>query len=161
MQTLKPGLICLAVILLPTVIISAAEPIPARLVRVRVIMEGRTVLEGSTSDDGRVDADGVWDYLHEVKLKPTDAFKDLTIAADGKDTTLENSGAPGQQRTLEVYVAYGGKAFPRSIRIIRIPKDRFGKEWRIDGKDVDRMFDSRYVTRSDVRRLENPARTKR
>ena len=161
MQSTKSGLTCLAVLLLSTVTISAAAPVPARLVRVRVIMDGRTVLEGTTSDGGRVDADGVWDYLHEVKFKPTERFKELKIAADAKDATLENSGGPGQPRTLEVYVAYGGKAFPRSIRIIRTPKDRFGKEWRIDSQDVDRMFDSRYVTRSDVRRLENPTRTKR
>ena len=138
-----------------------AEGMAARLVRARISLDGKTLLEGSTGDNGRVDADGVWEYLKSIKFKATEHFTALKVDAAAKETVLSSNAPRGQLGTIIVDIAYGGKAMKRKLTIVRVPLDKRGREWSLDPTEVDRMFDDRFIRRSDAARLDNPQNSKR
>ena len=139
----------------------ANEATAARLIRAKILLDGNTLLEGSTSDNGRVDADGVWEYLKSVKFKATQHFIDLKVDPSAKGTTVSSNARPGKQGTIVVDIAYGGMAFTRKLKLVRLPIDRQGREWSLDPTEIDKMFDDRFIRRSQAARLDNPRRSKR
>ena len=141
--------------------ICSAETHAARLVRATVSIDGKTILEGSTSDDGRVDADGVWEYLRSIRFKATEDFGTLELGPDSKTTVLSSKAPKGRAGTIIVEIAYGGRASTRELKLVRVPADRQGREWSIDPGEVDRMFNRRYIRRSDAARLDTPKKSKR
>lgn len=149
----------LSVLLTAVVCIGFAWPIEvvaARLVQASVSHDGKTILVASTGDDGRVDADGVWDYLKSIKFKPTQHFKDLAIDQTAKRAELKSDAPRGQAGTIVVDVAYGGKAIQRKLTLVRVEPDAQGREWSLDPVEVDKMFSDRLIRRSDAARLNNP-----
>jgi len=82
----------------------------AWLIRASVMYDGKVVLEGSTSDDGRTDADGVWEQLKQITFKPTADFAALGIDPTAKQTVLTDGrkGVPLSQTKLRVDIVYGG-----------------------------------------------------
>ena len=49
----------------------------------------------------------------------------------------------------------------RKLKLVRVPIDKRGREWSVVPTEVDRMFDDRFIRRSDAARLENVRKTKR
>ena len=137
------------------------EATAARFIRAKVSLDGNTVLEGSWSDDGHVDADGVWEYLKSIKFKTTQHFTDLKIDPSAKEMTLASATKPGQPGSVVVNIAYGGKAFKRQLKLVRVPVDEYGRERTLDAIEVNKMFDDRLIRRSDAAKLANPRQTKR
>ncbi len=147
------------VILCITVASSVAEG--ARILSATISLEGKTLLEAMTSDDGRVDADGVWEYLKTMKFKPTQHFIDLQVPQVATEKKLVSEVRPGQMGKLLVNITYGGMALPRELTIKRVARDKQGREWTLDPSEIDRMFDRRYIRRLQVPRLANPRKSKR
>jgi hypothetical protein len=125
----------------------------ARFVRVQIILDGKVILEGNASDDGRRDADELWDALKSVRFKPTTEFHRLCVEADVQETVLKSTSPPGELANLTVEVAYGGTAVTNELHIKRVPVDAQGREWQLDSKDVTRLFDSRLISRSEAANL--------
>lgn len=138
-----------------------AEGMAARLVRAKISLDGKTLLEGSTGDDGRVDADGVWEYLKSIKFKATEEFTALKVDAAAKETVLSSDAPRGQLGTIIVDIAYGGRAMARKLKLVRVPIDKQGREWSVVPTEIDRMFDDRLIRRSEAARLDNVQKTKR
>ena len=140
---------------------SPTEATAARYVRAEISLDGKTLLEGSTGDNGRIDADGVWEYLKSIKFKATENFDELKVAPTAKQTVLTSKVPRGQLGTVVVYIAYGGKAMKRELKLVRVPIDKQGREWALDPTEVDKMFDDRLIRRSDAAKLKNPTASKR
>ncbi len=133
----------------------------ARFVKADISVDGKTVLEGSTGDNGRVDADGVWEYLKSIKFKATKEFLDLDVDPAAHETVLSSNAPQGQVGTIVVHIRYGGKAMTRKLKLVRVPIDKHGREWSLDPGQMDRLFDDRLIRRSDAARLDNPRKSKR
>jgi hypothetical protein len=122
----------------------------ARFVPVKVRLQGEVILEGSTTDDGRQDADAVWDLLKSLNLEETDAFRKLGVKPDAKVHTLDCSSEKIGLQPIQVDVAFGGVANSRALTIHRLGTESSGKLWRIASEDVDDLFDVRLIKRKDV-----------
>jgi hypothetical protein len=125
-------------------------------VKVVVILDGKVILEGNASDDGHRDADELWEALKSVKLKPTAAFAKLQIKDDAKQVTVTNTAPKGEESNLQIKMAYGGRAATREIGVTRQPADPAGREWQIDSKDIDRLFEYREISRYEASILKHP-----
>jgi len=132
----------------------------ARFIRASVSLNGKMILEGSTSDDGYTDADGVWEYPKSIKFKPTEEFKKLKIDPATKETVLSSKGPRGEAGGTVVDIAYGGKAMPRSLKLVRVPIDERGREWSFDPAEVDGMFNRRLISRELASQLRKPDKLK-
>ena len=139
----------------------ANEASAARFIAASISVDGKVILEGSHADRGTVDADGVWDYLKVVKFKPTKEFTNMMVGANASKLELKGSESVGREGTIVVDIRYGGRAHVRELKIVRVAKDKRGHEWKLDAKQVDEMFDRRYVRRSHVTRLKNPKATRK
>ncbi len=143
------------------IFVSPIEATAARYVRAEITLDGKTLLRGSTGDNGRVDADGVWEYLKSMKFKATEDFERLAVDPSAKQTILTSNAPRGQLGTVVVYIAYGGKAMRRKLKLVRVPIDKQGRQWALDPAEVDKMFDDRLIRRSDAARLKDPKASKR
>lgn len=133
----------------------------ARVVQADISLDGKVVLEGSTGDNGRVDADGVWEYLKSIKFKATEDFRKLHVDPEAKQAVLSSNAPRGQLGTIILNIRYGGKAITRELKVVRVPIDKYGREWSLDPAQVDKLFDDRLIRRSDAARLDNPRNSKR
>lgn len=134
----------------------ACESHAARYVKAEISLDGKTVLVGSIGDNGQPDADEVWDHLKTIRFRPTEKFLALKIKDDAKETVLISNAPKGELGTIVVNIRYGGKATTRALTLVRVPRDENGREWRLDPAKVDKMFDRRFIRRSDAARLKNP-----
>lgn len=133
----------------------------ARFVPITISINGEVILEGNASDDGRPDADQVWDALKQVNLGETEAFKKLFGNVASDDFKLpRKQGERGQPLKFTIDVAYGGHAETANLTIRRMPPDGAGRVWRIRAEEVDNLFNIRFIRRSDVANLSNPRRSK-
>jgi len=133
----------------------------ARFVPIKISIDGEVLLEGNASDDGRPDADQVWEALKQVNLEETEAFKkQFGKVASDEFKLLRKQGERGQPRNVTIDVAYGGLAETASLTIRRMPPDGAGRVWRIRAEDVDTLFNNRLIRRSDAATLSNPKRSK-
>lgn len=148
---------CIAALVL---IASPTDARAARYIYTEISINGQVVLQGPAGDDGHADADQVWDYLKSVRLKPTDNFSKLQISADAKEAFLTGEAPIGELGKVVIEIKYGGMARSRKLKIIRVPRDKQGREWQLDPAQVEELFDRRWIRRSDVVRLENPDRSK-
>lgn len=137
------------------------EATAARYVEANISLDGKVLLTGSLGDDGRVDPDGVWEYLKSMRFKTTDEFQKLDVATDAKEAILTSDAPAGQLGTIVVEIDYGGKAITRNLKLVRRPKDEYGREWSLDPAHVDKLFDERLIHRSDAAKLAKPRNTKR
>ena len=145
--------------------ILGGETFAARYVKADIAVDGKIVLEGSTGDDGRPDADGVWDYLKTVRFKATEEFRGLGVRDDAEEIVLTTNAPKGKLGIahfgIVVNIRYGGKAMTRELTLVRVPRDDHGREWRLDPEQVDKLFDRRFIRRSDAARLRNPQSSER
>lgn len=137
------------------------EATAARYVEASITLDGKTLLKGSRGDNGRVDADGVWEYLKSIRFKATEDFRKLNVAPDAQETILTSDAPAGQLGTIILDIRYGGKAITRELKLVRVPIDEYGREWSLDAAQVDELFDERLIRRSDAAQLENPKNSKR
>ena len=136
------------------------EATAQRLVRASVWLDGKVLLGASTGDDGHIDADGVWEYLKRLKLQPTEEFKKLNVDPTAKEVTLSSKGPKGERIEIVVRIAYGGRATPRKLKLVRVPKDEYGGEWSLAPAEVDGMFNLRLINRELASRLRKPKELK-
>ena len=132
----------------------------ARYVPIKIYLDGEVILEGNASDDGRPDADEVWDALKEVNLGETEAFKQMFGENAGDDLLiLKKRSEREQPLPIRIEVAYGGVAETTGLRLRRMPPDPAGRAWRIRAEEVSGLFNSRLIKRSDVARLADVKRS--
>ena len=133
-----------------------------RFIRASISFEGNVILEGSWSDDGYTDADGVWEYLKQIKFKPTEAFQALGVAPTAQQTVLsdDRKGVALSRTKLKVDIAYGGASNFRKLTLTRVPKDRWGSEWKLNPKEIDGMFAYRLISRREASKLRTPSKLK-
>jgi hypothetical protein len=155
---LRTNFLAAICLFLVAVAASSRDAAAARLITIKVSVDGKIVLQGSNGDDGEPDVDAVWRSLKEQSLDVTKAFEDLQIPADAKAVDLKSDAPAGQPGGVVLDVRYGGVAEARTVRIVRGPKDRRGWEWRIHPDDVDRLFDDRSIRRSEAERLIQAAK---
>ena len=139
-----------------TTCLLASPAYAARLIRIKIYLDGEVILEGGAGDDGHPDADAVWKRLRSRKLKATEHFQKLNVAPDAKETTVTSDEPIGPLDPIIVDINYGGKATTRRLKLIRVPMDKHGREWTLDAAQVDELFHDRYIHRSEAARLENP-----
>ncbi len=132
----------------------------SRYVKAQVLLDGKVILEGNASDDGHRNADQVWDALKTVRFKPTAEFQNLKVKADAKDVVVKSTSSEDEPARLKVDVYYGGIAHTHELHLQRVPADEYGREWKIDSKDVERLFESRLISRSEAGKLSEPKRQK-
>lgn len=120
-----------------------------RNVAISVITNNDMLLDGSDDDDGRRDADAVWDNLPNVRLKASEAFLKEYVK-DG--TSVVKVGCI-------LNVRYGGKSRNRYWHIMRVKPDEFGREWMLDPYDVKDEFEFREISRELASQLKNPKRS--
>ena len=75
----------------------------ARYVPIKVSVDGEVILEGNASDNGRPDADEVWDALKRVNLGETKAFKKLFGESVGDDLLILKKRSEKEQ-PLEITI---------------------------------------------------------
>lgn len=129
----------------------------ARFVKVTISWDGKPILEGSMGDNGHPDADEVWGYLKELTFKPLEAFP--APEGDAKEFTLVSNPPQGELGRIVIDVRYGGQARTRELKLVRVPRDEQGRQWKLDPADVDRLFDDRLISRRDAARLAKPQRS--
>ena len=132
----------------------------ARYVPIEVLLYGEVILSGNASDNGRPDADEVWDALKEVNLGETEAFAKLEVDAKAKEYAVQGEIKKGIF-PIVIKVAYGGRAETRFLKLKRMAPDGAGRVWRISTGDVDDLFLKRMVSRRDVIALDDPRLEKR
>lgn len=95
-------------------------------------------------------------------MGPTEAFKKLNVDPAAKKTILSNRGPKGEPVEIVVDIAYGGKATPRKLQLVRVPTDKQGEEceWALDPGEVDGMFNLRLINRELASRLRKPKKLK-
>ena len=138
----------------------ASEARAARMLAAHISLDGKIVLETWFGDNGRPDADEVWDYLKTIKFEATKEFLGLEVKHDAKEMVL-TSNAPRSRRGVVVYISYGGEAITHELTLVRVARDESGREWRLDPAQVDRLFNNHLISRSDAARLRNPRNSKR
>ena len=116
------------------------------------------ILRATTSDNGSPDVDAVWGRLKTLTFKPTAEFAKLAIADDAKGATL-GAQQPGPMR-VRLRIGYGGEVKCRVLKLVRVPVEPTGGQWRVLAGEVDRLFNARLISRWEAARLENPRRKK-
>lgn len=149
-----------ACLILVTCLIHVDTAEASRYVRAQVVLDGKVILEGNASDDGQRNADQVWDALKTVTFKPTAEFQSLKIKADLKEVVVKSTSLQGEPSNLKIEVYYGGIAGTHELHLRRVPVDAYGREWQIDSRDVEDLFESRLISRREVGKLSDPKRQK-
>ena len=121
-----------------------------RNVAVAVSWNDVLLLEGSDDDDGRRDADALWDNVPNVRLRASEAF--LAEYVNDTTTTVTVVG------TLNVN--HGGTSTVALFRVVRVKPDELGREWMLDAKSVDDQFALRKITRDQASYLKKPKRSR-
>ena len=122
-----------------------------RSVAISVSANNVVLLDGSDDDDGRRDADAVWDNLPNVRLKASEAFLKNYVTED----------ATVAQAVCRLKVSYGGTTGDRTfLMMIRVKPDEFGREWMLDPKYVKNEFEFRTISRELASHLKNPKRSR-
>lgn len=122
----------------------------ARLVKIRVYVDEVVILEGSTSDDGSPDADKVWNYLREVRLKPTNHFEKFVDKFTTNDDSIELNA------TGNISVAYGGQKVFKKAVFTKSTDEKGVAQYRLDPELIEKWFDSRLITRREAAGLFSP-----
>ncbi|GIX01042.1 MAG: hypothetical protein KatS3mg111_4374 [Pirellulaceae bacterium] len=151
----------------------------ARLIKIRVYVDGQVILEGSMSDDGSRDADEVWRLLEQgskekkkwAALRETEHFDAAALKPDGGNESRFHLHVLGD-RQITLSVAFGGKAYVSDLILYRVAtehqdharKPTFGrtsrdkppKKWMLDAQQIGDLFSRRLISRREAARLKNP-----
>ena len=140
---------CLATVLALGMLAAELPPTSASgAFKVIVRVDGVEVLECHGHFD-TPDPDAVWDDIKTATLRPLPAFQTLDIPDDVQRTVLRSKDPRG----IELYMDYGGRVTTNELRIIRTPRDNWGREWKIDPRDVNSLSDWRLIRRDTVKHL--------
>jgi hypothetical protein len=121
-----------------------------RHIAIKVAANDVMLLEGSNDDDGRRDADAIWDDLPNVRLKASEAFLKEYGKTDFQLVTFK----------CTVNVTHAGKCRDVEFRLKRVMTDEQGREWVLSADDVKDKFDSRDISRELATQLKNPQRSR-
>ncbi len=131
-------------------LINAADANASRYVKVEVLLDGKVILRGSASDNGRRDADELWEALKKVDLKPTAEFQKLAVQAAAKEYLIKSMAADGK---VKIAMYFGGVAETVELKIYRVPIDKFGREWRLAAEDINRLAKDRVISPEEVAKV--------
>jgi len=129
---------------------AAPQPPLARHVKAEVSLNGLVLLEASISDDGRPDADAVWNRLKGLTLQATDHFRVASRGAAAGQFTITDGAEPGEEGGITVHIRYGGKALARRIELLPVAGAADGSAWQLLPAEVDRLFAGRFITRREA-----------
>jgi hypothetical protein len=121
-----------------------------RSVAITVVANDIVLLEGSDDDDGRRDADAIWDDLSNVRLKASEAFQKEYGKTDFQLVTFK----------CTVNVTHAGKCRDVEFRLRRVMPDELGREWMLSADDVKNKFEWRDISRELATQLKNPERSR-
>ena len=165
-----PLVLALLLLALIAALANARGPYSARIVTAEVSLDGQVVLRGSTSDDGRPDADAVWEYLRQLSLTPTAKLASVaperredheggafSLLGRAEPERRGADGGPWRHADIQLDIAYGGAAELRTLRLIPTAKPG---EWRVDLAAIEGWFGLRTIRREWAARLEEPRRKK-
>ena len=133
-----------------------------RSLEVRVYHNGKMILKGSFSDNGRQNADEVWNsYVVLLKqngttarLEATDFFDESTLVEDEKseNSVLDGSYDFSSERPkIAVWITHGGIAFVDKLQLKVGKKPNGTNFFQLDAKQLQKVFDSRMLFRSKVK----------
>ena len=132
----------------------SSESFAMRDGKTEIRVKGKVVLEGSSGDNGEPDADEVWETLKAAQFERGKYFSTLQIPDDATEFEITSDDPQG---SIEVDCGYGGKGRTRTLRIIRVPNVRIGREWMIDDLEaIDGMRGSRTISREQAAFLKHP-----
>jgi len=104
----------------------------ARLVHIRIELDGKTLLEGDTADSGYPPPAAVWRYLSSTALEAAkDGASIPTDPADPLKATLTGK--------IHIDVQYGGKADVTELHLVRRAAN---VGWAVAEEDVERVAQS-------------------
>lgn len=121
-----------------------------RSVAIRVVSNGVVLLEGSDDDDGRRDADAIWDDLPNVRLKASEEFLKEHVTDDAELVTVR----------CTLSVTHGGKSRDLPLQVRRVMPDKLGREWMLSTHHVKNQFEFRDISRELATQLKNPQRSR-
>ena len=165
----------IAIILVVSGLYAASLPTAspfARLIRVDVILDGKTILRGSTSDAGRQNVDDVWrsvvksvrERSYSTTLYPTEHFKkEMLTERHGNSFSLK---APDRKAKVVIRVSYGGRATVSELKLTRVEDTRqLGgrdrpRNWCLDADQLQQLFATRLISRKDAAKIQDIANTK-
>lgn len=164
----------LATLLATAVCVAAAAststaPVPARHIRIHVMVQGEVILEGGFSDAGRQDADDVWravtaaigTHTYSTILSETKAFKPEFVKQVKDDQYVLTAPNKGK---VTFRIAFGGQTDVRELKLTKVqdPK-RAGRNahiWRLDATQIKGRFAVRMIGRTKASQLKNVQRLK-
>ena len=120
----------LLAVLIPIALPAAADA--ARLVQIKIELDGKPLLEGGTADSGYPPPASVWRYLTSTALDP--AKEGAAIPANPADplkATLTGK--------IHIDVQYGGKADVAELHLVRRAAN---VGWSVAEEDVERIAQS-------------------
>lgn len=89
-----------------------------------------------------------------MTFRPTDEFAAAHAAA--KSVALESKAPVGQEGEIIIDMPYGVRGQTRHLKLIRVSRDDAGREWKLDPEGVERLCDTRLITRGQAGCLKNP-----
>jgi hypothetical protein len=137
--------------MLVTISIPCTKAFAARYVPVKVYLNNRLILKGNISDNGLPDADAVWENLKTAELHETEAFKNIQLDKIDKTFRIGSNGIG--ENPIRLDVRYGGLTETANLAIHQQSVGVDGPIWRISAAEIDRLFDRRMVSRTDVDRI--------
>lgn len=126
------GRLPVPVLALSVFLVSSQSAFAVRLVRFEIIVDRNVVLDTSTGDHAE-DADTVWGYLKDLKLRPVKAHRVDPDRGDPLRATLKGK--------VIIQVDAGGRAEVSELKLVREKEDA---PWKIAPAEVERTFKSRH-----------------
>lgn len=147
----------------------------ARLVKVRIYVDGTVILEGSFSVNGSDDADECWrSFQHGTERKKKWAAFRETTKFDGTRLIPDQSVADRfvlkarDKERISISVGYGGKADVKELILHRYTEkpsrekatkrrnQLAPRKWILDAKQLDELFGHRKISDRETARLKTP-----
>ena len=124
----------------------------ARYIYAEIRVDGKVLLKGRAGDDGSRDSDEVWRALSKVQFRLTEDGAEWAARSSSEKRLLE-----GQ---IRVYIALGGMTEIPSLYVERVLNKDGKYDWMINARDVNQMFERRYISRGSARSLKDVNATK-
>lgn len=119
----------------------------ARHIDVKIVINDEVVMTAPYSDDGRQNADQVWNAIKDVEFR----------MAEGVDLNLKKIDSGEVFYEIDhigtLYVQYGGQYEFQTLQFLPQKSSDGETVWKISPKQLTKWFDKRLIRRKDVNGL--------
>lgn len=116
----------------------------ARHIDVEIVIDDEVVMTAPYSDDGRQNADQVWNTIKDVEFR----------MAEGADLILKKADSGEGLYEIDhvgtLYVQYGGQYEFKTMQLLRQNGSDGETIWKINPKQLTKWFDKRLIRRTDA-----------